>query len=31
MDIVYIGITLLFFTIAVGYVTGCDRLRGDRR
>ena len=30
MDFVYIGITLLFFTVAVAYVMGCDRLRGDR-
>ena len=26
MDIVYVGITLLFFVAAVAYVAGCDRL-----
>jgi hypothetical protein len=30
MDLLYIGITLLFFALAVAYVAGCDRLGGDR-
>jgi hypothetical protein len=30
MDLLYIGITLLFFAAAVAYVAGCDRLSGDR-
>jgi hypothetical protein len=30
MDLLYIGITLLFFVAAVAYVAGCDRLRGGR-
>jgi hypothetical protein len=29
MDLLYIGITLLFFALAVAYVAGCDRLGGD--
>jgi hypothetical protein len=28
MDLLYIGITLLFFVVAVAYVAGCDRLSG---
>jgi hypothetical protein len=30
MDLIYVGITFLFFVAAVAYVAGCDRLRGDR-
>jgi len=31
MDLVYIAISLLFFAVAILYVTGCDRLeRGGR-
>jgi hypothetical protein len=30
MDLIYIGITLLFFGAAVAYVAGCDHLSGDR-
>ena len=26
MDLLYIGITLVFFAVAVAYVAGCDRL-----
>ena len=26
MDLLYVGITLLFFAAAVAYVAGCDRL-----
>ena len=26
MDLLYIGITIVFFTLAVAYVAGCDRL-----
>jgi hypothetical protein len=29
MDLVYVGMTLLFFVAAVAYVAGCDRLSGD--
>ena len=29
MDLLYVGITLLFFVVAVAYVAGCDRLGGD--
>jgi hypothetical protein len=28
LDLLYIGITLLFFALAVAYVAGCDRLGG---
>ena len=28
MDLVYVGITVLFFAAAVAYVAGCDRLGG---
>ena len=28
MDLLYLGITLLFFVAAVAYVAGCDRLGG---
>jgi len=26
-DVIMLGITLLFFAIAVAYVSGCDRLK----
>jgi len=26
MDIVFVGITILFFIVSIGYVAGCDRL-----
>jgi hypothetical protein len=29
MDLLYIGITILFFALALTYVAGCDRLGGD--
>jgi hypothetical protein len=29
MDLLYIGITILFFGLAAAYVVGCDRLGGD--
>jgi hypothetical protein len=29
MDLLYIGITILFFALALAYVAGCDRLGGD--
>ena len=28
MDLVYVGITVVFFVVAVAYVAGCDRLGG---
>ena len=28
LDLLYIGITILFFALAVAYVAGCDRLAG---
>jgi len=28
LDLLYIGITILFFALAAAYVVGCDRLRG---
>jgi hypothetical protein len=31
MDLVYVGITFLFFGLAVAYVAGCDRLSGGAR
>jgi hypothetical protein len=27
LDLVYIGLTILFFVIAIGYVRGCEKLR----
>jgi hypothetical protein len=30
MDLIYVGITLLFFAAAAIYVAGCDRLDRDR-
>jgi hypothetical protein len=30
MDLVYIGVTLLFFAAAAAYVAGCDRLSGGQ-
>lgn len=30
MDLVYIALTIVFFTLAVAYVAGCARLGGDR-
>jgi hypothetical protein len=30
LDLIFIVITLVFFTAAVVYAKGCDRLRGDR-
>jgi hypothetical protein len=29
LDLVYTGITILFFVIAVAYVAACDRLRAE--
>jgi hypothetical protein len=29
LDALYIGITILFFGLAVAYVAGCDRLAGS--
>lgn len=29
MDLIYVGITLLFFAAAAAYVAGCDRLSGE--
>jgi hypothetical protein len=26
LDVLYIGITILFFGLAIAYVAGCDRL-----
>ena len=28
MDLVYAGLTVLFFALAAAYVAGCDRLGG---
>jgi len=28
LDILYLGITVVFFAIAIAYVRGCDRLLG---
>lgn len=30
-DLLFIGVTLAFFAIALGYVRFCDYLRGDER
>ena len=27
-DLIFIGLTVLFFVVAVAYVVGCDRLGG---
>lgn len=27
-DVIFIGLTVLFFVVAVAYVVGCDRLGG---
>jgi len=27
LDVIMLGITLLFFATALGYLAGCDRLR----
>jgi hypothetical protein len=26
MDVVFVGLTVVFFTIVAAYVTGCDRV-----
>jgi hypothetical protein len=31
MDLVYVGVTLLFFVVAGSYVAGCDRLGRPRQ
>jgi hypothetical protein len=31
LDALYIGITILFFGLAVAYVAGCDRLAGPAK
>jgi hypothetical protein len=28
-DLLYIGVTIVFFALAAAYVAGCDRLGGD--
>lgn len=28
MDLLLIGVTVLFFIVATAYITGCNRLRG---
>ena len=28
LDLLYVGITIVFFAVALAYVAGCDRLRG---
>ena len=30
MDVIYLVVTVLFFALALAYVIGCDRLRGDQ-
>lgn len=30
MDLVYIGLTVLFFALSFGFVALCDRLGGER-
>ena len=31
LDVLYIGITILFFGLAVAYVAGCDRLAASAK
>jgi hypothetical protein len=31
MDLVYVGLTLLFFALSWGLIELCDRLLGERR
>ena len=30
MDVVYLGLTVLFFALSFGFVALCDRLGGER-
>lgn len=31
MDLLYIGITILFFAVSAAYVAGCDRLAASAK